>query len=904
MTSLDHRNNERSDAPHRLSRPNFALILAGEVGLVDRCGAPVLIRTRKARALLALLARSTGGLSRQRAVGLLWPDRAEEQARGSLRQTIYELRAHLGSDALVLIGDRMSTSPNAIRTDIGDAEAAATSHDYKALWGVLTHMEPFMLGGLDGISEELDDWLRTERSVLSARLAAFAREAAERAHAEQDMDLARTLADHALRLDRFDERSLRCAMRIDAALGDQAQMHRRYRAFESALAVEMQAKPAAETRALLETFRAPADRPATQIDAIEHPTVSDSAEPRAQLLSGQAHRRWSMLAVAAVLLLLMSGALAFLYLRPGPAAVSMIAVVPFTTLSNGSEYIATGIAEEVQDRLAHEPSVRVLGRFTASQFRAGPDVLAEARRLNVTHLLDGSVQSDGRRLHVIVRLTRASDGALMWSDRFDRQASDLFAVQSDIAAAVAARFGNPAKGNVIRRAAPLPAVYDRYLAARALMRDRRAIPLAAADRALREAIAQQADYAPTHALLAEVLMLEAEHPVSYGTLPFESTAKEARLQAELAAQLDPQLGDAQAALGLLTYSDAASLPYYRRAVALDPQRAEFHRWLGQSLMAAGHIKEALTEFQRAVVIDPLWGLSYEHLIVGLDRAGRDAEIMPTVRRFLSLSNDDRSRLQLLVTQAQIEGRLADSLRFTKRLIELAPEDRHAAFRYASALAMLGEVNAARAALSRDDWIGQLVLANRVGALAAAVRVNAGYFWEAGSGFWGVDDLLVTSGHGAVLLDAFHKRFGDVRHFRPGDTIDPLEGAALIAALRQNGQPAQAQELVSRLAQQMRSDAANGEKLSLILLDQAVLNALEGNHAQAIDALERLSRVAPELLLSVPYKPLGNLAAFHSLAGDPRLDAVSRRLRNAIDGERHKLGWPPLQTTENIAVSAI
>lgn len=895
MEALRSKDAVERRVPHNSLRSKLELRLAGEVALKRLDGEGATIRTRKARALLALLGLNRNGMSRQRIVGLLWPDRAEEQARRSLRQAIYELRAVLGAEAVNAAQDMIALAAEAVDVDIGLAEAAAARGDLAALRERLAAMETPMLAGLDGVSDELDGLLRIERSHLVDRMGALGREAAEDALAKGNQDLSRTLVDQAFRLDPLDERTIRTAMRIDAAVGDQAQLHRRFREFERALADDWGAAPAEETRTLYQSLRASPLRPVhlATVEALRSDDTAASGYSPDVVAQGRPKRLFPGIVVLLVLLLLVAGAVLF-YGRTRDA-MPTIAVVPFTTHSTGSQYFASGIAEEVQDLLAHDGGVHVVGRFTASQFRASDDVLAAARRLHVTHLLDGSVQSAGDRLRVIVRLMRVSDGALIWSDRYDRRVGDAFAVQSEIAAAVAGRFAQRPAEQARHRPVPLPAVYDRYFAARALMRGRRAVPLAAAERALREAIAQQPDYAPIHALLAQVLMLEAEHPVSYGTLPFERARAEARREAELAARLDPALGEAQAALGLLTYSNAASLPYYRRAVALDPQRADFHRWLGQSLLATGQIEEALTELRRAVAIDPLWGLSYEHLMVALDQAGRQGEVEAVAHRFLSLSNDEYSRLQLSVTLAQIEGRLADGLRLSRRFAQLAPNDRQARFKHASQLALLGEAKAALEALDRDDWIGKLTLAERSGPLVDAARAHAATFWEIGSGVWGVNDYLITSGHGRVLFELFERRFGDVLHYRPGEVADPMESAALVLAMRESGHAADAQALLAAQGAQIERDIRRRLAPRLILQKQAIFAALTGNRSGAFAALDHLSRSDPHLLLGIPFKPLDQLAAFKSLAGDPRLAAVDRRLREVVDAERRKLGWPPLDT---------
>ena len=247
-----------------------------------------------------------------------------------------------------------------------------------------------------------------------------------------------------------------------------------------------------------------------------------------------------------------------------------------------------------------------------------------ARKIGVTYLLDGSVRTAGDRVLVIARLTRVADGAQIWSERYERKAGDIFAVQGDIASAVATRVAQSFAGVATQQTSP--EVYDRYLAARQLIRERREPTLKEADRLLRQVIAADPRYAPAYAELAELIMLESDHPTSYGSIPFAEAQAEAEPFARKAVELDPNLGDGYAAIGFLSLNlDASSEPYLRKAVQLSPQRPEFHRWHAQTLEALNRYDEAIAEFKRAVEIDPLWGLNYDHLIGALYPRRPEAE---------------------------------------------------------------------------------------------------------------------------------------------------------------------------------------------------------------------------------------------------------------------------------------
>ncbi|MBY8821173.1 BTAD domain-containing putative transcriptional regulator [Sphingomonas colocasiae] len=861
----------------------FHLRLAGDIILSGDARQPIVLRTRKSRALIVLLALEDGGLARQRLVDILWPDRPDEQGRASLRQVVYELRATIGNHAILTEQDRVMLAPGTLDHDIG--LAGGTGIDELA--PILALMRTPFLGGLDGISDELDTWLRDERARLIDHLAKLAGQRAEAALAQDKGVVARDIVDQILRLAPHDERLLRVALRVDAANGDSAQLHRRYQGFSRWLADEMDAAPAQETRALYERLRlVPSSASSGEVPV---------SPPPGRAIPAVARRRRIWGIGAAAILLCIAASAWFLLLRPARASPPVIAVIPFQQLSGSSSPLTGGISEEVQNRLAGLPGVRIVGRFTANQLVGNGDVPHLAGELGITHLVEGSVQHEGSQLRVIVRLIRVADRSVLWSDRFDRRAGGAFALQSDIAAAVAERFGRSfAQASAPKRPPPLPQVYDRYLAARALIRDRRAAPLAAAERALREAIAMQPDHAPLHALLSQVLILQSRHPTTYGRREYAAAESEARREATLAAGLDPQLAEAQAALGLLTHSDAASLPYYRRAVALDPQRAEFHRWLGQALMVVGRTDEAIAAFRRAVAIDPLWGLSYEHLIVALADTGHGQEVRPVVRRFLALSNDERAKAQLQLVLAQIDGRLADAVQFARRMVELAPEDRQSHFKLASQLAIIGETKAAFAELESGDWLGRLSVSGRYDELARQIGANAETFWQAGSGLWDVNDALIANGHDGLLLGLFDRRFGSAARYRPGEIVHPVEAGAIALAMRKAGRIDESRAIASRIGAQAENALRKRAGPHLLLLDQSVAAVLTGDRSTALDVLERMARDMPDQLLSIPYRPLAKSGVFGSLVSDPRLAAIDRRLDLFVDAERARLGLPPLR----------
>src|SRR5438270_3575890 len=710
------------------------LELLGPVRLVNSAGDDLTPRARKTRGLLAVLALSKGPVARVRLTHLLWIDRGAEQAKASLRQALYELRNLASGGYLQADRESASLGPKALSSDLAAIYRCIDALDADGLADALQGCDYPILGSLDDVTPEFDDWLRDERARIS-------REIIERSiHLAQSClsanpSLSRRIADQLERLDQVDERVAQLAIRADLAAGDRAAAARRHQRFNARLKDELGLEPSADTDALLRDSSAKFEQKSVR------------AEARSESIG--TGRKRNVLARAAALTLLIGAGIGYMLLRPAPAsATPTVAVLPFDDLGRESQsYFASGVSDEILNLLARQQSLKVLGRVSAEQLARGTDSLRTARSLGVGYLLDGSVRSAGDRVLVIARLTRVSDGSQVWSDRYERRIGDIFAVQGDIASAVASHVAQ--SFTAARPQGTTPAVYDRYLAARQLTRERREVTLREAERLLREAIALDPHYAPAFAELAQVIMLESNHPTAYGSLPVSQARAEAAPFARKAIALDPNLGDSYAALGFLSLTlDADSEPYFQRAVQLSPQRPEFHRWHAETLLARNRYDEGIAEFKRAVDIDPLWGLNYDHLMGALYQVGRKDEARSYEKRFLALSSDERAKQLIILSLQKLDNNFAGELKTAEALNRVYPDERQNKINLAASLAKLGERQRASeiiafdplaSAAMRGDWTG----------LARTAGSHDSNFWDQ-SGRWDTASSLVASGHSAPI----------------------------------------------------------------------------------------------------------------------------------------------------------
>jgi TolB-like protein/Tfp pilus assembly protein PilF len=288
-----------------------------------------------------------------------------------------------------------------------------------------------------------------------------------------------------------------------------------------------------------------------------------------------------------------------------------IAVLPFVNMSADpeQEYLCEGIAEELINALAKLEGLRVAARTSSFRFKGrADDVRRLAGELRVENVLEGSVRRAGDRLRITVQLVSAADGYHLWSERYDLQFADVFAVQDEIASrvveALRLRLGAPARAQ--RRPRDLEA-YQLYLRGRYHWYQRHEGGLQEGARCFEQAVAKDPEYAEAYAGLADSYSLLGVF--FFDVLPSREAMPRAKAAALKAIELDPQLAEAYAALGWVRLHYDWDWPGaerdFRRALELDPRRAATHHWYSFFLSAMGRAEEAVAEAQRAWELDPL-----------------------------------------------------------------------------------------------------------------------------------------------------------------------------------------------------------------------------------------------------------------------------------------------------------
>ena len=289
-----------------------------------------------------------------------------------------------------------------------------------------------------------------------------------------------------------------------------------------------------------------------------------------------------------------------------------IAVLPFTDLSSerDQEYFCNGMAEELIIALTKIERLQVASRTWAFQFKGkGYDMDEIGRKLKVESVLEGSVRKAGNRLRITAQLINVVDGFHIWSEKYDRNMEDIFAIQDEISLAIVDKLKVKLLGEekeaLVKRHTDNLGAYNLYLKGRYFWNRRYEGGLQKGLEHFKQAINKDPLYALAYSGIADCYNLLG----LYGSLPPKKAYPKAKAAAEKAVETDNKLAEAHASLGFIgmffDWDWAGAEKEFRQAFDLNPDYATAHEWYALYLAIIGRFDEALAEVRRAQELDPL-----------------------------------------------------------------------------------------------------------------------------------------------------------------------------------------------------------------------------------------------------------------------------------------------------------
>jgi DNA-binding SARP family transcriptional activator/TolB-like protein len=556
------------------------LRLFGHLAVEDSDGRSYLPRTRKTRALLAILAMaSPRPVLRPQLASLLWSRREQEQARGSLRQSVHELQDTLGQTwSHLFITDRHNLSLRGAELEI-DAQLLAQPAEISI--DILDRFEEVLLEDLNGLDPAFDRWLEDER----ARFQRIGRTIGESLLAKCDDPVAALdAAERLLIIDRMHEGAWRTLMRSHAERGDLGAAVAAYDRCRSVLAENSDGRPSPETEDLIGRIRA-------QASAVRLPSQPAPGHVVAE--------------ETAVYMPPRAGA------RRGRSALRLRVAALRTIGVGNDDGLALGLAQEISAGLSRFRWISCVPGNLWSGSLVGGDASSGAWAASETDLvLDGTIQYGLDRVRIIVRLIdMREDGEIVWAGRFDRPMIDPLSMQDELGASIVAQVDPELMKHEGRRTAETKSndltAQDLLLRALPAIYRLERSSFVDARRLLELSLQADPSSSTAHGWLAYWNLLYVGQ--GWAPNPADSSAEAARL-AERAVMLDP--GDARAMTlaghvrGFLGKHPEEASALHERAISLNPNLALAWCFSGLSHLYLGRHEEALRRTHQAIRLSP------------------------------------------------------------------------------------------------------------------------------------------------------------------------------------------------------------------------------------------------------------------------------------------------------------
>jgi serine/threonine protein kinase/Flp pilus assembly protein TadD len=410
--------------------------------------------------------------------------------------------------------------------------------------------------------------------------------------------------------------------------------------------------------------------------------------------------------------------------RPAPVLPPSVAVLPFRNMSSDpeNEYFSDGLAEELINALAKVEGLHVASRTSAFAFKGKQeDVRKIGQQLNVRTVLEGSVRKAGNRLRISAQLVNVADGFNLWSETYNRELADVFAIQDEIASNIAKALRVILSDKEKRAIEKVPTAnvkaYDYYLRGQQFFHQFRRKGFEFARQMFSQAIAADPGYARAYAGLADChTLLHMYWDTSAANL------QQADEASRKALELDAELAEAHVARGLAVslqkhYDEAQQ--EYEKALRLDPTLFEAHYFYARACQAQGKLLEAAQLFEKACRLRPDDYQSATHLgsiYAGLGRSA-DAEAacqrgLKTIEKHLELHPDDARALYLGAIVCCRLGEPARGLEWAGRALLLDPEETLTFYNVACVYALQGQTeqaldcleNALKHGFAHKGWI--------------------------------------------------------------------------------------------------------------------------------------------------------------------------------------------------------
>ena len=579
-------------------------------------------------------------------------------------------------------------------------------------------------------------------------------------------------------------------------------------------------------------------------------------------------------------------------------ATKSIAVLPFNNMSDdaSNEYFADGISEEILNALARVKGLKVAGRTSSFAFKGrNEDLRLIGATLGVNHILEGSVRKAGNTVRITAQLVQVSDGFHLWSDTYDRELTDIFAIQDEIAGAILEKLkAELIGGEQVASTRTDTIAYEKYLLAKQRIYSRNTPEIEIAAKLLEEVVNLDPDFAPGWAQRGIVTMLLSDQ--NYGTIPNSDAVDQAKSYIDRAMEIDDGVAEAWAGLGL-TYTQSYSAEQRRqgiepleRALEINPSLINASNWLQNNLASLDRFREARAILEDMFERDPLYRPAISNLIFSYARTGELEKAEAALDRVRPFLKDEPS---LASFEAQIRlwaGEYAEALPFAEFAVERMPLDQNFLATLGFALLNLNEYERILP-LEVSNPFTKVISLYRLGRVEEATMLARE--------FSGTDpsyllNILVSNGEFTSAVELVEERWPELEAF------DAFYGGffgfgyynmLLVAkAYQETDNPEKFDQAMKMVRDEHDRQIAQGAGTFFFWVGEAGYWTLANDLQKAIDFLEKAvaqgwtgtPRISDSQTLLKP------------LEGDPRFEALQDQALQHLNRERLETGLEPLE----------
>ena len=353
-----------------------------------------------------------------------------------------------------------------------------------------------------------------------------------------------------------------------------------------------------------------------------------------------------------------------------------VAVLPFVNMSSDpeQEYFSDGLSEELLNRLAQNNKLHVAARTSAFQFKGqNIDIIEIGKKLNVANVLEGSVRKSGNRLRITAQLIQVDNGFHLWSQTYEREINDIFAIQDDIAQAISTALEAELGASTLVDAHPTDNLeaYQAYLQARFLLAKRGEANMLEALKLFEQTVSLDPGFSKAWSGLAYDYALL---PLYGKSISLDQAWDKVNLAANKAIELDPANAEAYATLAFSNYQDdfKSILKTYEKAYELDPNSADVLNFYADFLFKTGDFSASERIQRKAIELDPLGAVHYSDMAFLMLTLHRFEEALDYARTSAKLEPGSIDRVDPLIT-ALIQNGLYDEAVQTIRRFEQQPD---------------------------------------------------------------------------------------------------------------------------------------------------------------------------------------------------------------------------------------